>query len=80
MPNTGVYRTYDFTLSRGKISPDGYQKDVILVNGQFPGPAIEANCKLLEFPRMLRAYLGYAEASCPPPSTTFGPAHLTSCF
>lgn len=43
MPNTGVYRNYDFTLSRGSIAPDGYQKDVILVNGAYPGPAIEAN-------------------------------------
>jgi hypothetical protein len=24
-------------------SPDGFQKEVILVNGQFPGPIIEAN-------------------------------------
>ncbi|KAH6609155.1 multicopper oxidase [Trichoderma cornu-damae] len=42
-PNTGVTRTYDFTLSRGLASPDGYQKQVILVNDQFPGPLIEAN-------------------------------------
>ncbi|TGO33302.1 hypothetical protein BHYA_0254g00180 [Botrytis hyacinthi] len=42
-PQTGVIRSYDFTVTRGTISPDGYSKDVILVNGQFPGPAIEAN-------------------------------------
>ncbi|PMD30444.1 multicopper oxidase [Hyaloscypha variabilis F] len=42
-PNTGVIRSYDFTISRGTIAPDGYQKSVILINGQFPGPAIEAN-------------------------------------
>jgi FtsP/CotA-like multicopper oxidase with cupredoxin domain len=42
-PNTGVIRSYDFTISRGSIAPDGYQKDVILVNNQYPGPAIEAN-------------------------------------
>ncbi|KAF7929387.1 uncharacterized protein EAE98_005305 [Botrytis deweyae] len=42
-PNTGVIRSYDFTVTRGTIAPDGYSKDVILVNGQFPGPAIEAN-------------------------------------
>jgi FtsP/CotA-like multicopper oxidase with cupredoxin domain len=40
---TGVTRYYDFTVSRGKISPDGYEKDVLLINGAFPGPAIEAN-------------------------------------
>ncbi|KAH8672006.1 Cupredoxin [Tricladium varicosporioides] len=42
-PNTGVIRRYDFTISRGKKAPDGYQKDVLLINGQFPGPLIEAN-------------------------------------
>ncbi|KAI9710803.1 MAG: hypothetical protein M1812_007351 [Candelaria pacifica] len=42
-PNTGKTRRYDFTISRGKLSPDGYQKDVILINDQFPGPLIEAN-------------------------------------
>jgi len=41
--DTGVTRTYDFTLSRRKLSPDGYEKDMILVNGQFPGPTIQAN-------------------------------------
>ncbi|EKD15631.1 uncharacterized protein L3040_006021 [Drepanopeziza brunnea f. sp. 'multigermtubi'] len=42
-PNTGVIRSYDFTVTRGQIAPDGYQMNVILVNGQFPGPQIEAN-------------------------------------
>lgn len=42
-PDTGVIRSYDFTLKRGQIAPDGYQKDVILINGQFPGPMMEAN-------------------------------------
>ncbi|KAM7205257.1 Cupredoxin [Rhypophila sp. PSN 637] len=42
-PHTGVIRNYDFTLSRGVIAPDGYQRDVLLVNGAFPGPLIEAN-------------------------------------
>ncbi|GFP58802.1 oxydoreductase ptaK [Trichoderma asperellum] len=42
-PVTGVTRKYNFTLSRGLASPDGYQKHVILVNDQFPGPLIEAN-------------------------------------
>ena len=42
-PNTGITRHYKFTLSRSQISPDGYLKDVILVNEQFPGPIIEAN-------------------------------------
>ncbi|KAF4995316.1 hypothetical protein FGRMN_5215 [Fusarium graminum] len=42
-PNTGVIRKYDFTISRGMIAPDGYELSTILVNGQFPGPLIEAN-------------------------------------
>ena len=36
-------RRYDFHIARGTIAPDGYQKDVLLINGQFPGPTIEAN-------------------------------------
>ncbi|KAF7561386.1 hypothetical protein G7046_g2763 [Stylonectria norvegica] len=42
-PNTGVIRAYDFTVSRGIIAPDGYEVAVLLVNGAFPGPTIEAN-------------------------------------
>ncbi|WYZ39515.1 hypothetical protein EsH8_III_001429 [Colletotrichum jinshuiense] len=42
-PNTGVVRKYDFTVSRGTIAPDGYERKVLLVNGAFPGPTIEAN-------------------------------------
>lgn len=42
-PLTGITRKYDFILTRQKIAPDGYQKDVILVNQQFPGPTIYAN-------------------------------------
>ena len=42
-PYTGKTRYYDFTISRGKLSPDGFEKEVILVNGQYPGPLIEAN-------------------------------------
>lgn len=42
-PNTGVTRHYQFTLSRAQLSPDGYQKDMIVINGQYPGPMIQAN-------------------------------------
>ncbi|RCI16163.1 hypothetical protein L249_1819 [Ophiocordyceps polyrhachis-furcata BCC 54312] len=42
-PRTGVVRRYDFTISRAVLAPDGYQRDCIVVNGQFPGPVIEAN-------------------------------------
>ncbi|KAF2138179.1 multicopper oxidase [Aplosporella prunicola CBS 121167] len=43
VPNTGVTRYYDFNVARGYLSPDGYNKSGIFVNGEFPGPAIEAN-------------------------------------
>ncbi|KAJ4421071.1 hypothetical protein N0V82_003975 [Gnomoniopsis sp. IMI 355080] len=42
-PSTGIVRSYDFTISRSTIAPDGYQRPVLLVNGAFPGPTIEAN-------------------------------------
>ncbi|CAF9913428.1 MAG: hypothetical protein GOMPHAMPRED_007909 [Gomphillus americanus] len=42
-PFTGVVRPYTFTISRGNIAPDGVNRSVILVNGAFPGPTIEAN-------------------------------------
>lgn len=42
-PNTGVIRTYDFTIKRQKKAPDGYLKSVMTINGQFPAPLIEAN-------------------------------------
>jgi FtsP/CotA-like multicopper oxidase with cupredoxin domain len=40
---TGVTRYYNFDVRRAILAPDGYQKSGIFVNGQFPGPAIEAN-------------------------------------
>jgi FtsP/CotA-like multicopper oxidase with cupredoxin domain len=43
MPNTGVTRKYKFSVNYGVIAPDGVQKNGILINGQFPGPLIEAN-------------------------------------
>ncbi|KAH9875831.1 hypothetical protein IAQ61_003296 [Plenodomus lingam] len=43
LPDTGVTRYYDFTVARKWLSPDGYNKSSIVVNGEFPGPAIEAN-------------------------------------
>ena len=36
-------RFYDFTVSRGVLSPDGVNRSMILINGQFPGPTVEAN-------------------------------------
>jgi FtsP/CotA-like multicopper oxidase with cupredoxin domain len=42
-PVTGVVRTYNFVISRANLAPDGVVREMLLVNGQFPGPTIEAN-------------------------------------
>ncbi|KAL8829353.1 MAG: hypothetical protein Q9191_002062 [Dirinaria sp. TL-2023a] len=42
-PTTGVIRSYDFTLTRGFLAPDGVNKSVLLINNQFPAPTLEAN-------------------------------------
>ncbi|GJE96135.1 multicopper oxidase [Phanerochaete sordida] len=36
-------RTFDFTITEIDGSPDGFSKSMLVVNGQFPGPTIEAN-------------------------------------
>jgi Multicopper oxidase len=43
MPDTGVTRYYDLTIARQTLAPDGVTQSLITVNGQFPGPLIEAN-------------------------------------
>jgi hypothetical protein len=43
VPNTGVIRPYHFVISRGNLAPDGVEKRGLFINGQFPGPLIEAN-------------------------------------
>jgi len=40
-PNTGVTRKYDWTVMDALLAPDGKQKNMIVVNGQYPGPLIE---------------------------------------
>ncbi|ETN46284.1 uncharacterized protein HMPREF1541_00468 [Cyphellophora europaea CBS 101466] len=42
-PNTGVVRKYQFTVARETLAPDGFERPMIVVNGQYPGPTIEAN-------------------------------------
>jgi FtsP/CotA-like multicopper oxidase with cupredoxin domain len=42
-PHTGVTRKYHFDVTRINLSPDGYEKSMIAINKQFPGPLIEAN-------------------------------------
>ncbi|KAF2836031.1 multicopper oxidase [Patellaria atrata CBS 101060] len=43
MPDTGVTRTYEFTVSYQTIAPDGVPRKGIVINEQFPGPPIEAD-------------------------------------
>jgi hypothetical protein len=40
---SGVTRYYEWTVARSTLAPDGVPVDVMLVNGEFPGPLIEAN-------------------------------------
>ena len=42
-PDTGMTRTYDFTITNQTIAPDGVSKGGLVINGAFPGPTIEAN-------------------------------------
>ncbi|KAK1996878.1 multicopper oxidase [Colletotrichum falcatum] len=43
-PPQGKLRTFDFTLSNlTDIAPDGVHKPAMLINNQFPGPAIQAD-------------------------------------
>ena len=43
IPNTGMTRYYNWTVSPMMIAPDGVQKEGLLINGQFPGPTVTAN-------------------------------------
>ncbi|KAL9052015.1 MAG: hypothetical protein Q9162_005680 [Coniocarpon cinnabarinum] len=43
-PDTGKTRYYDFTIAECTIAPDGVElPNEVCINGQFPGPMIEAN-------------------------------------
>jgi len=41
--STPTVREYQFNISQAYAAPDGFRKLMILVNGQSPGPLIEAN-------------------------------------
>jgi len=43
VPNTGVTRYYTLHVAAGTTNADGVVRDTITVNGQFPGPLLEAN-------------------------------------
>ncbi|KIR33452.1 hypothetical protein I352_04221 [Cryptococcus deuterogattii MMRL2647] len=41
--NVPTTREYTFNITKALASPDGYEREVIAINGMFPGPLIEAN-------------------------------------
>ncbi|WVQ90651.1 hypothetical protein IAS59_004432 [Cryptococcus gattii] len=41
--NIPTTREYTFNITKALASPDGYEREVIAINGMFPGPVIEAN-------------------------------------
>lgn len=42
-PDTGVTREYYFELTDVTVSPDGYERSAIAINGSIPGPTIIAD-------------------------------------
>ncbi|KAK5129687.1 hypothetical protein LTR08_002979 [Meristemomyces frigidus] len=42
-PNTGRTVTQDWTITNTTLAPDGYSRMVLAINGQYPGPRLEAN-------------------------------------
>ncbi|KAJ5653602.1 CAZyme family AA1 [Penicillium lividum] len=43
VPTTGVTREYWFDIRQIQLAPDGFERPVWTVNGQFPGPTLFAN-------------------------------------
>lgn len=43
VPDTGVVREYWFELIEATVSPDGYSRTALTVNGSIPGPMITAD-------------------------------------
>ena len=43
MNDAPTTRTYQFVVEERMGAPDGVEKRMLVVNGQFPGPTIEVN-------------------------------------
>lgn len=43
VPDTGVTREYWLDLTSVTVSPDGYERNALVVNGSIPGPTLEAD-------------------------------------
>jgi hypothetical protein len=41
-PNTGKIVHYDLSITNQTMSPDGTPRDMLVINGQFPGPVLTA--------------------------------------
>lgn len=41
-----MVRQYSWTISDALLSPDGVEKNMIVANGQYPGPLIEGLCNV----------------------------------
>lgn len=39
----GHPRKFEFTITKEKKAPDGFEREFIVVNNQFPGPHLELN-------------------------------------
>ncbi len=42
-PSSAGPRVFSLTLTWEKHAPDGFEREMVLVNGQFPGPLLEIN-------------------------------------
>jgi FtsP/CotA-like multicopper oxidase with cupredoxin domain len=42
-PNTGKIRRYNLEITNTTCAPDGIRRQCLLINGQYPGPKIEAD-------------------------------------
>ncbi|PVH69665.1 multicopper oxidase [Cadophora sp. DSE1049] len=43
VPQTRVTREYNFIITNTNIAPDGFERPGMVINGQYPGPLVEAN-------------------------------------
>jgi hypothetical protein len=41
-PNTGKIVHYDLSITNQTMAPDGTPRDMLVINGQFPGPVLTA--------------------------------------
>jgi hypothetical protein len=48
-PDTGVVREYYLELVNMTLAPDGVSRDVLVVNGTFPGPTLYADWVIAYF-------------------------------